>query len=238
MYRRLGGDVVGMTGLPEVVLAREAGICWASLAIVSNMAAGLVQGPVSRKEHAEKVAELSTQIGSVLRQAVISSANSDGLCACSTAVTDFVRGNGRPRRTEADEERTLVLLRPTVLQNRQVGSVVAVLEGVAGILGIKSVVFDDELIQAIYDRPGIANLLPGIKDAHVGKKGIAIALVGPQGTCNVVEAEVEKIRAALATDALHNGLHASGDSATAERELALIFSEKELVVPGSHRIGA
>ncbi len=41
MFRRLGGDVVGMTGVPEVVLAREAGICYASVAIVTNWAAGV-----------------------------------------------------------------------------------------------------------------------------------------------------------------------------------------------------
>ncbi len=34
-------DVVGMTGVPEVILAREKGICYASLCLVSNMAAGL-----------------------------------------------------------------------------------------------------------------------------------------------------------------------------------------------------
>jgi len=34
-------DIVGMTGVPEVVLAREKGICYASLCIVCNMAAGL-----------------------------------------------------------------------------------------------------------------------------------------------------------------------------------------------------
>ncbi|EMR74085.1 purine nucleoside phosphorylase [Thermoplasmatales archaeon SCGC AB-539-N05] len=34
-------DIVGMTGVPEVVLARERGICYASLCVVSNMAAGL-----------------------------------------------------------------------------------------------------------------------------------------------------------------------------------------------------
>jgi 5'-methylthioadenosine phosphorylase len=34
-------DVVGMTLVPEVVLAREKGICYASLCLVCNMAAGL-----------------------------------------------------------------------------------------------------------------------------------------------------------------------------------------------------
>ena len=35
------GDVVGMTGYPEVVLAREAALCYASLCIITNPAAGM-----------------------------------------------------------------------------------------------------------------------------------------------------------------------------------------------------
>ena len=35
------GDVVGMTGYPEVVLAREAALCYASLCVVTNPAAGM-----------------------------------------------------------------------------------------------------------------------------------------------------------------------------------------------------
>jgi 5'-methylthioadenosine phosphorylase len=38
------GDVVGMTGYPEVVLAREAGLCYASLCIVTNPACGMTGG--------------------------------------------------------------------------------------------------------------------------------------------------------------------------------------------------
>ena len=34
-------DIVGMTGVPEVTLAREEGICYAALCIVCNMAAGI-----------------------------------------------------------------------------------------------------------------------------------------------------------------------------------------------------
>ncbi len=49
MFRRLGGDVVGMTGVPEVVLANELGIAYASLAIVTNWAAG-IQKEISHQE--------------------------------------------------------------------------------------------------------------------------------------------------------------------------------------------
>jgi len=34
-------DVVGMTAVPEIILAREKGICYASLCVVCNMAAGM-----------------------------------------------------------------------------------------------------------------------------------------------------------------------------------------------------
>ncbi len=40
MAERAGADLVGMTGYPEVVLARERGLAYCSIAIVSNHAAG------------------------------------------------------------------------------------------------------------------------------------------------------------------------------------------------------
>lgn len=42
-----GASVVGMTGYPEVALAREAGIPYAAIALVSNPAAGLEENPIS-----------------------------------------------------------------------------------------------------------------------------------------------------------------------------------------------
>lgn len=40
MAEHAGADLVGMTGYPEVVLARELGLAYCSIAVVSNMAAG------------------------------------------------------------------------------------------------------------------------------------------------------------------------------------------------------
>ncbi len=40
-FRIMGGDVVGMTGCPEAALARELTICYATLAVVTNYAAGI-----------------------------------------------------------------------------------------------------------------------------------------------------------------------------------------------------
>jgi 5'-methylthioadenosine phosphorylase len=41
MYAQLGGDVVGMTGIPEATLARELGLCYAAVAFSVNWAAGI-----------------------------------------------------------------------------------------------------------------------------------------------------------------------------------------------------
>lgn len=50
MLTLLGADLVGMTNVPEVVLAREAGICYAAIALVTNYAAGI---SLDRLSHAE-----------------------------------------------------------------------------------------------------------------------------------------------------------------------------------------
>ena len=59
---REGGDVVGMTGMPEAVLAREAGLDYAAIAVVINHAAGR-----GDSLHAIKLEEL----GEVMHQSVV-----------------------------------------------------------------------------------------------------------------------------------------------------------------------
>lgn len=54
MFRKLGGDAVGMTGVPEVVLANEVGIKYASVLVATNWAAGM-QRRVSHDEVLEVV---------------------------------------------------------------------------------------------------------------------------------------------------------------------------------------
>lgn len=49
-YQVLGGDLVGMTAVPEVVLARELGLCYQTIGLVTNWAAGLSGQPLSHQE--------------------------------------------------------------------------------------------------------------------------------------------------------------------------------------------
>ena len=67
MFRRLEGDVVGMTGVPEVVLAKEAGMCYATIAMVTNFAAGI---SIHRLSH-EEVVNIMTENAGNLRQLLI-----------------------------------------------------------------------------------------------------------------------------------------------------------------------
>ncbi|MCL6548392.1 MAG: S-methyl-5'-thioadenosine phosphorylase [Alicyclobacillus sp.] len=44
LYQSFGGDVVGMTSIPETVLAKEAELCYATVCMVTNYGAGLTGG--------------------------------------------------------------------------------------------------------------------------------------------------------------------------------------------------
>jgi 5'-methylthioadenosine phosphorylase len=50
LFRTWGGDIVGMTGLPEAVFVREAGMEYAAIAIVTNLGAGLSESPVNHAD--------------------------------------------------------------------------------------------------------------------------------------------------------------------------------------------
>lgn len=64
MYKKLGGDVVGMTNVPEVVLAKELGMCYSAIGIITNWCTGInatdivlhdIQGSMNKNK--EKIME-------------------------------------------------------------------------------------------------------------------------------------------------------------------------------------
>jgi len=65
------GDVVGMTGYPEVVLARELGLCYASLCIVTNEACGMKSyGIISLKAITEEMKHKGSSVKEIISRAV------------------------------------------------------------------------------------------------------------------------------------------------------------------------
>ena len=65
---RDGGDIVGMTGMPETSLARELGLCYACIAVVANPAAGKVAGVISLKEIERTLETGMDKVRSLLEQ--------------------------------------------------------------------------------------------------------------------------------------------------------------------------
>lgn len=80
MYAMLGGDVVGMTMVPEVVLARELGMCYAGLAVATNYAAGISE----KVTHEEVLAAMKKIEGALATYVVgcISLVPENRKCAC------------------------------------------------------------------------------------------------------------------------------------------------------------
>ncbi len=81
MYRQLGGDVVGMTGVPEAVLAREAGLCYATVCVVSNWAAGITGNRISHEEVMEIMERRQSDLQRMLRE-TIARVIDDEKCSC------------------------------------------------------------------------------------------------------------------------------------------------------------
>jgi len=86
LYQTFGGTVVGMTNVPECVLAREAELCYRTICIVTNFAAGISPTKLTHKEvvdlMAERIEPLKKLVFGVLE--TIDEGKRD--CSCATAL--------------------------------------------------------------------------------------------------------------------------------------------------------
>jgi 5'-methylthioadenosine phosphorylase len=88
MIKILGGDVVGMTNVPEVVLARELGLHYATISLVTNYAAGISKTPLSHKEVLECMDEMAGTLRSVLLD-LIDNGNLEIICDCKHSLDEL-----------------------------------------------------------------------------------------------------------------------------------------------------
>jgi 5'-methylthioadenosine phosphorylase len=88
MFSKLGGDLVGMTNVPEVVLAREAEICYSTISMVTNYAAGISPAPLTHSEVLDTM-KANTENIKRLIMAVIEESRPDTDCACRHALTEY-----------------------------------------------------------------------------------------------------------------------------------------------------
>ncbi|MCE5215124.1 MAG: S-methyl-5'-thioadenosine phosphorylase [Methanobacterium sp.] len=85
MYRNLGGTVVGMTGLPEAVLARELEMCYASICTVSNFAASISSNKLTIDEVFEVVENKRENLIDLLSDSIMK-IPADHSCECGDAL--------------------------------------------------------------------------------------------------------------------------------------------------------
>jgi len=70
MFKILSGHIIGMTSVPEVCLARELGICYANISIVTNYAAGIAPGILTHAEVVEKMQDSIHNIRYLIMESV------------------------------------------------------------------------------------------------------------------------------------------------------------------------
>ncbi len=82
IFKSLGCDIVGMTGVPEVVLARELGLCYVSICTVTNLAAGISKEMLTAKEVLDIMEKKIGEIKSILEK-IVPIIPADKKCKCS-----------------------------------------------------------------------------------------------------------------------------------------------------------
>ena len=87
LYAKWGGHVVGMTGAQEAILAREAGLCYGALAIVTNLGTGLSPTPLAHEDVRRAVAAAGPDLRRILLRAL---AGIPGTRACGCTSTNGI----------------------------------------------------------------------------------------------------------------------------------------------------
>ena len=86
-FKLLGGDVVGMTGMPEASLAREVAICYTGISVVANYAAGISRTKLTVPEVMEAMHASTEKIKSLLKM-IFSLIPEERKCPCKDALKE------------------------------------------------------------------------------------------------------------------------------------------------------
>ncbi|MDP3623811.1 MAG: S-methyl-5'-thioadenosine phosphorylase [Methanobacteriaceae archaeon] len=85
MFQILGGTLVGMTGIPEAVLAREVEMCYASVCLVSNYAASISPDKLTIDEVFEIMEKQKHELVNLINH-TIEFMPSENDCSCQKAL--------------------------------------------------------------------------------------------------------------------------------------------------------
>ncbi|MGV8145234.1 MAG: S-methyl-5'-thioinosine phosphorylase [Alkaliphilus sp.] len=88
MYKKLGGDVVGMTNVPEVVLAKELNMCYAAVGIITNWCTGMKNGAVELHDIQGALAKNKEKITKAFLEIFKGELNQEN-CTCNKAIIEL-----------------------------------------------------------------------------------------------------------------------------------------------------
>jgi len=81
MYQKMGGTLVGMTTIPEVILARELKMCYSTLCLITNFGAGM-QEKITHEEVVEIFEQKTNQVKEIMKK-IIAAEISSIKCTCT-----------------------------------------------------------------------------------------------------------------------------------------------------------
>lgn len=85
-YRAMGGDVVGMTNASECALAKEAGICYAAVGVVTNWCTGVEFESAGVHDIQASMAQNKSELIALLIRLLAGPASEDEHCTCARAL--------------------------------------------------------------------------------------------------------------------------------------------------------
>jgi 5'-methylthioadenosine phosphorylase len=83
----MGADMVGMTGMPEAVLARELEICFGGISVITNLAAGITGQRLSTSEVIDTMKSSTGKVTAILVN-FFGSELPEAACSCGEALKD------------------------------------------------------------------------------------------------------------------------------------------------------
>jgi 5'-methylthioadenosine phosphorylase len=108
LYRSWGVDVIGMTNMPEARLAREAEICYATLALATDYDCWHVEEEVS-VEQILKIISRNVRTAQDIIRRTVDRLPSERSCGCCRALENAVLTNPKAATPEARERLSLIL---------------------------------------------------------------------------------------------------------------------------------
>ena len=114
--RAVGGDLAGMSTVPEVIAARHLGIRCLGISVVTNMAAGVVEGKLGHDEVLAVGAEAQPRLTALLRDVLARACDVGGAsphcapCRARARSATFLRSTGCSQTSGSPASRTTSLL--------------------------------------------------------------------------------------------------------------------------------